>query len=46
MYCNADTKSIAVNTCTVCILEKQNVDEIYNILPFEKCAGHLQYFIF
>ena len=34
-----------MNTCTVCILEKQNVNEIHNILPFEKCAGRLQYFI-
>ena len=31
-----------VNTCTVCILETQNFSGKYNILPFEKCAEHLQ----
>ena len=34
-----------MNTCTVCILDKQNVNGKYNFLPFEKCAEHQQYFM-
>ena len=34
-----------MNTCAVCILENLNFSGNYNILPFEKCAEHLQKFM-
>ena len=40
MMYNADTKNIIVNTCTVCIVEKQNFNGICNVLPFIKNAEH------
>ena len=37
-------KYIRVNARTDCIQEKQNNHGIFNVLPFEKCAEHKQYY--
>ena len=41
----ADTKYNIMNTCTVCILEKQNVHKIQNVLLLKKCAERKNHLI-